>query len=227
MLHRPWIEGVPSPDAALEPAPFGGRRGVPATRARRRRPARRRGPARPEGAARPDLAADPADLAPVGRAVPLVRLAGRHRAAGLLRDPGRRDRRLLAHAQVPAPVARRPGRHPVRADTLDDPARWLPRGGRRGLWGILAPLAALVFSDVRDAARWYAAWVWSSSARASRARCWCDAAADPTWFTTTMLALNIVVGGAVVFILLAVFARSGGMRLPPSGSNRPRPRTCC
>ena len=31
--------------------------------------------------------------------------------------------------------------------------------GGVGLWGILAPLGALVFSDVRSAARWYVAWV--------------------------------------------------------------------
>ena len=31
--------------------------------------------------------------------------------------------------------------------------------GGVGLWGILAPLGALVFSDVRDAARWYVAFV--------------------------------------------------------------------
>src|SRR5256886_7747795 len=30
--------------------------------------------------------------------------------------------------------------------------------GGVGLWGILAPLAALVFSDVRSAARWFVAW---------------------------------------------------------------------
>src|SRR5262245_22906441 len=31
--------------------------------------------------------------------------------------------------------------------------------GGVGLWGVLAPLAALVFSDVRSAARWYVAFV--------------------------------------------------------------------
>jgi guanylate cyclase len=31
--------------------------------------------------------------------------------------------------------------------------------GGVGLWGILAPLGALVFSDVRAASRWYVAWV--------------------------------------------------------------------
>ena len=31
--------------------------------------------------------------------------------------------------------------------------------GGVGLWGILAPLGALVFSDVRSAVRWYVAWL--------------------------------------------------------------------
>jgi guanylate cyclase len=80
--------------------------------------------------------------------------------------------------------------------------------GGVGLWGILAPLGALVFGEVRSAVRWFVAWlvvflgagflgeivgpVWEPL---------------PVWFTTTMLALNIAVGGTIVFILLAVFAK--------------------
>jgi guanylate cyclase len=79
--------------------------------------------------------------------------------------------------------------------------------GGVGLWGILAPLAALVFSDVRSAARWFAAWVvvflGSGLAGEIVGPVWEPV---PNWFTTTMLALNIVVGGAIVFTLLAVFA---------------------
>jgi len=80
--------------------------------------------------------------------------------------------------------------------------------GGVGLWGILAPLAALVFSDVRSAIRWFAAWVVVFLG--------CGIVGElvgpvgetlPTWFTGTMLALNITVGGAIVFTLLAVFAR--------------------
>ena len=60
--------------------------------------------------------------------------------------------------------------------------------GGVGLWGILAPLGALVFSDVRSATRWYVAYLvvflgsgsrarsWAQSGRrcpaGSRARCW-------------------------------------------------------
>ena len=80
--------------------------------------------------------------------------------------------------------------------------------GGVGLWGILAPLAALVFSDVRSATRWFAAWVvvFLGSGIAGEI---IGPVRDPLpgWFTSTMLALNIAVGGTIVFILLAVFAR--------------------
>jgi adenylate cyclase len=80
--------------------------------------------------------------------------------------------------------------------------------GGVGLWGILAPLAALVFSDVRSAVRWYLAWVLvflgSGITGEIIGPVWEPL---PSWFTSTMLALNIVVGGAIVFTLLAVFAK--------------------
>jgi adenylate cyclase len=83
--------------------------------------------------------------------------------------------------------------------------------GGVGLWGILAPLGALVFSDVRSAARWYAAYlvVFLGSGFAGEL----VGGVSPTvpeWFTTTMLGLNVAVGGTIVFTLLAVFARQRG-----------------
>jgi adenylate cyclase len=80
--------------------------------------------------------------------------------------------------------------------------------GGVGLWGILAPLAALVFSDVRSAVRWYVAWlfVFLGSGIAGELLGGVSPAV-PEWFTSTMLALNVTVGGAIVFTLLAVFAR--------------------
>jgi adenylate cyclase len=79
--------------------------------------------------------------------------------------------------------------------------------GGVGLWGILAPLAALVFDEVRSAVRWYVAWlvVFLASGIAGElvGPIW---APLPAWFTSTMLALNIAVGGAIMFTLLAVFA---------------------
>jgi adenylate cyclase len=79
--------------------------------------------------------------------------------------------------------------------------------GGVGLWGILAPLGALVFSDVRTAARWYIAYlvVFLGSGIAGELLGGVSPAV-PEWFTSTMLALNVTVGGTIVFTLLAVFA---------------------
>jgi len=65
-----------------------------------------------------------------------------------------------------------------------------------------------VFSDVRNAARWYVAWVvvFLGSGLAGELLGGVSPTV-PRWFTTTMLALNITVGGTIVFTLLAVFAR--------------------
>jgi adenylate cyclase len=80
--------------------------------------------------------------------------------------------------------------------------------GGVGLWGILAPLAALVFSDLRSAVRWYVAYliVFLGSGITGEVigAVWPPL---PDWFTSTMLALNIAVGGTIVFTMLAVFAR--------------------
>jgi adenylate cyclase len=80
--------------------------------------------------------------------------------------------------------------------------------GGVGLWGILAPLGALVFGDVRSAARWYVVYVvvFLSSGIAGELLGGVSPAV-PEWFTSTMLGLNVTVGGTIVFTLLAVFAR--------------------
>lgn len=82
---------------------------------------------------------------------------------------------------------------------------FLPSGGV-GLWGILAPLGALVFLEVRQAVRWFGAFlfVFLLTGLAGEVLFW-DADL-PVWFTSTMLALNIVGTGAVAFTLLALFA---------------------
>jgi adenylate cyclase len=80
--------------------------------------------------------------------------------------------------------------------------------GGVGLWGILAPLGALVFSNVRAAARWYVAYlvVFLGSGIAGELLGGVSPP-PPGWFTSTMLGLNVAVGGAIVFTLLAVFAQ--------------------
>ena len=79
--------------------------------------------------------------------------------------------------------------------------------GGVGLWGILAPLGALVFSEVRSAARWYVGYVVVFLVAGIAGEMLGPIPPPlPSWFTSTMLALNIAVGGAIVFTLLAVFA---------------------
>ncbi len=79
--------------------------------------------------------------------------------------------------------------------------------GGVGLWGVLAPLGALVFSDVRSAIRWFVAWLVIFLGSGTIGVIIGPIPPPiPVWFTTTMLALNIAVGSTIVFTLLAVFA---------------------
>jgi len=76
--------------------------------------------------------------------------------------------------------------------------------GGVGIWGVLAPLGALVFSEVRVAVGWFVAWlvVFLGSGIAG-VIVGPIPPPIPEWFTTTMLALNIAVGGTIIFTLLA------------------------
>jgi adenylate cyclase len=79
--------------------------------------------------------------------------------------------------------------------------------GGVGLWGVLAPLGALVFGGLRAGVRWYIAFlaVFLGSGIAGEALG--ITSPLPAWFRSTMLALNVVVGGTIVFTLLALFAK--------------------
>ncbi|HXI81842.1 MAG TPA: adenylate/guanylate cyclase domain-containing protein [Verrucomicrobiae bacterium] len=80
--------------------------------------------------------------------------------------------------------------------------------GAVGLWGILAPLGALIFDGARAGVRWFVAFVGVFLASglvgelAGGGR-----SILPAWFESTMVALNVTVGGAVVFLLLVLFVR--------------------
>ncbi len=78
--------------------------------------------------------------------------------------------------------------------------------GGVGLWGIMAPLGALVFEDVRAAIRWFVAFLVVFLIGGFAGEVWRPLPQVPTWFSATMLAMNVVVGGIVVFTLLAIFA---------------------
>jgi adenylate cyclase len=79
--------------------------------------------------------------------------------------------------------------------------------GAVGLWGILGPLGALVFSSVGASVRWFVLFAVAFVAAGIAGELTGGLSPLPRWFSTTMLALNVVVGGAVVFTMLAVFAR--------------------
>jgi guanylate cyclase len=79
--------------------------------------------------------------------------------------------------------------------------------GGVGLWGILAPLGALIFSDVRAGIRWYIAFLAVFIASGLAGEAFRITSSVPAWFTSAMLALNVVVGGTIVFTLLTLFAR--------------------
>jgi adenylate cyclase len=82
---------------------------------------------------------------------------------------------------------------------------FLPSGGV-GLWGILAPLGALVFLEVRRAIRWFGTFVLVFLLTGVAGEVLFQDADLPIWFTSTMLALNIIGVGSVAFTLLASFA---------------------
>jgi len=78
--------------------------------------------------------------------------------------------------------------------------------GGVGLWGILAPLGALVFLEVRQAVRWFVAFLVVFVLLGILGEVVFPDADLPTWFTTTMLALNVIGAGSLAFMLLASFA---------------------
>ncbi len=78
--------------------------------------------------------------------------------------------------------------------------------GAVGLWGILGPLGALVFSSVRSSVSWFVLFVAAFLGAGIAGELTGGLSTLPRWFSATMLALNVVVGGTVVFALLAVFA---------------------
>jgi guanylate cyclase len=82
---------------------------------------------------------------------------------------------------------------------------FLPSGAV-GLWGILAPLGALVFLEVRQAVRWFVAFLFVFLLTGILGEVLFPDADLPLWFTSMMLALNVVGVASVSFMLLATFA---------------------
>jgi adenylate cyclase len=81
---------------------------------------------------------------------------------------------------------------------------FLPSGGV-GMWGVLAPVGALVFSGPRAGLRWYVAYLVVFIVSGVAGQIAGPVSTVPDWFTSTMLGLNVAVAGSIVFILLATF----------------------
>ena len=79
--------------------------------------------------------------------------------------------------------------------------------GGVGLWGILAPLGALVFAEVRRAVRWFAAFLAVFLGTGIAGELVRDGSRLPEWLTTAFVAMNVVAGSFIVFTLLAIFAQ--------------------
>ncbi len=80
--------------------------------------------------------------------------------------------------------------------------------GGVGVWGILAPLGALVFDGARSGVRWFIAFiaVFLVSGLVGEIA-YGGQSPLPAWFSSLMIALNVTFAGAVVFGLLATFVR--------------------
>ena len=101
---------------------------------------------------------------------------------------------------------------------------FLPSGGV-GLWGILAPLGALVFLEVRQAVRWFVAFVVVFLLTGIAGEVLFRDADLPVWFTSTMLALNIIGTGVRRLHaprLLRAPAQRGARRRSESSRRSPR-----
>src|SRR5436309_11162271 len=81
---------------------------------------------------------------------------------------------------------------------------FLPSGGV-GLWGILAPVGALVFSGPRSGLRWYVAYLAVFITSGVAGQIAGAVSTLPEWFTSTMLGLNVAVAGVIVFVLIVEF----------------------
>ncbi len=79
--------------------------------------------------------------------------------------------------------------------------------GGVGIWGILAPLGALIFKGAGAGVRWFVLYVAIFLGSGIAGLLLAPEKSLPEWFSNLMTVLNITVGGSMVFTLLALFAK--------------------
>jgi adenylate cyclase len=82
----------------------------------------------------------------------------------------------------------------------------VPSGGV-GIWGIMAPLGALIFRGANAGVRWFVVYVAIFLGSGIGGILLDPEATLPEWFSNLMTVLNITVGGSMVFTVLALFAK--------------------
>jgi adenylate cyclase len=97
--------------------------------------------------------------------------------------------------------------------------------GAVGFWGILAPLGALVFAGARAGVRWFVAFVLVFVVSGAIGEVAGLGPTFPAWFAPLMIALNVTVGGAVVFGLLVQFVRQREQALSALRTEQDRAET--
>ena len=79
--------------------------------------------------------------------------------------------------------------------------------GGVGIWGILAPLGALIFMGARAGVRWFVLYVAVFLGSGIAGILLAPEKSLPEWFSNLMTVLNITVGGSLIFTILALFAQ--------------------
>jgi adenylate cyclase len=87
------------------------------------------------------------------------------------------------------------------------PIGGITSSGGVGIWGIMAPLGALVFRGAAAGVRWFAVFIAIFLGSGIAGILLAPDRTLPEWFSNLMLVLNITVGGTMVFTLLALFAK--------------------
>lgn len=79
--------------------------------------------------------------------------------------------------------------------------------GGVGIWGIMAPLGALIFRGATAGVRWFLVYVAIFLGSGIAGILLSPDRALPEWFSNLMTVLNITVGGSLIFTVLALFAK--------------------
>ena len=79
--------------------------------------------------------------------------------------------------------------------------------GGVGIWGILAPLGALIFKGAGAGVRWFIVYIAIFLGSGIAGILLAPEKSLPEWFSNLMTILNITVGGSLIFTILALFAQ--------------------